>query len=304
MTRLGSRGSRCLLGLWLCGACATRSNGSETAAAEGSTAVAEGSSAVDSDAPTTDPPSLPTPGAPCPSIVDGMVTFTVDSTSRDARVWMDPAASAAMDGPVVFYWYGTGGQPSQATGALGDGLSDITERGGVVVAPLHINGGPFPWLEDSEADHRLVDEVIACADQALGIDPRQIHSLGFSAGGLFTTDLSFARSSYMASVATYSGGGSGTLQDPGHVPAAMILHGGPGDEVSGFNFQDASVEYQQALGSAGGITLLCDHGGGHSIPGGTGPAIVGFWLDHPFGIETSPYAPGLPPTLPAYCTLP
>lgn len=284
----------CVVGLLLHGACADPSGGSETAS----------SASVDSGEPATDPPPLPTPSAECPPLSDGMVSFTVDGTSREVRVWVDPDASAAMDGPLVLYWYGTGGQPSQAEGALGDGLSTILARGGVVVAPVHVNGGPFPWLEQSEADHRLADEVVACADQTLGIDARQIHSLGFSAGGLFTTGLSFARSGYVASVATYSGGGSGTLQDPGHVPAALIFHGGSNDEVSGFNFRDASVEYQQALEAAGGFAVLCDHGGGHAIPGGAGPAVVQFWLDHPFGLGTSPYAGGLPSTLPGTCTAP
>ncbi|MEM9462565.1 MAG: hypothetical protein AAGF11_50925 [Myxococcota bacterium] len=270
--------------------------------ADGPTADSPGD--PDSSGPDTPPPPLPTPTAECPEFVDGMVTFTVDGVSRQARVWIDPTASAAMDGPVVLYWYGTGGQPTQAQNALGDGLSTITARGGLVVAPVHTGGGPFPWLEDSEADHRLTDEVVACADQALGIDAHRIHSLGFSAGGLFTTSLSFARSSYVASVATYSGGGTGTLQDPSSAPAAMILHGGPSDEVSGFNFLDASVEYQQALSAAGGSTLLCDHGSGHTIPGGVGPAVVQFWLDHPFGQTTSPYTAGLPSVLPAYCTIP
>lgn len=286
--------------LLLGGACSagpdgtTETPGSDTAA-EGSTSAGE---------PTGPVPQLPSPTAACPELSDGMVTFTVDGVSREARVWIDPAAAAAMDGPVVLYWYGTGGQPDQAGGALGDGVSTITSQGGVVVAPVHVNGGPFPWLEGSEADHRLADEVVACADQAVGIDARQIHSLGFSAGGLFTSELSFVRSSYVASVATYSGGGTGALQDPAHVPAAMILHGGPSDDVNGFNFQSASVEYQQGLGAAGGFTVLCDHGGGHSIPGNVGPAIVQFWLDHPFGQEGSPYAGGLPPQLPEYCALP
>lgn len=312
MLGLLPRSSGCILSLLLLGgACNAGPEGSTPpgsgTAAEGPTAegpTAEGPGDPDSGGPGTPPPPLPAPTAECPAFVDGMVTFTVDGISRQARVWIDPTASAAMDGSVVLYWYGTGGQPGQAENALGDGLSTITARGGLVVAPIHVNGGPFPWLEDSEADHRLVDEVVACADQAIGIDARQIHSLGFSAGGLFTTNLSFVRSGYVASVATYSGGGTGTLQDPSSAPAAMIFHGGPGDEVAGFNFQDASVEYQQALSAAGGPTLLCDHGSGHTIPSGAGPAVVQFWLDHPFGQPTSPYTAGLPAVLPAYCTIP
>lgn len=243
--------------------------------------------------PSGTTPELPRSSAACPALVDGMVTFTVDGVAREARVWLAPAAAAAMDGPVVFYWYGTGGAPDQAMNALGDGVSAITQRGGLVVAPVHINGGAFPWLDDSEADHRLVDEVVACADETLGIDAQHVHALGFSAGGLHTTGLSFARSSYVASVATYSGGGTGALQDPAHVPSALIMHGGPSDVVSGFDFQIASTEYFDAAIEAGGYAALCDHGGGHSIPGQVGPDVTQFLLDHPFGVGASTLPAGL-----------
>ncbi|MCA9708357.1 MAG: hypothetical protein KDK70_21080 [Myxococcales bacterium] len=297
MLGLHTRHPGLVASMLLCGACSHAPSSGEGSTADSGSAA----STADSGSPPGPAPSLPTPSADCPALVDGMVTFTVDGTARDARVWLDPAASAAMDGPLVFYWYGTGGEPSQANAALGDGLATITGRGGLVVAPVHVNGGPYPWLEQSEADHRLVDEVVACAAQDPGIDARQIHALGFSAGGLFTSGLSFARSSILASVATYSGGGTGTLQDPEHVPAAMIFHGGADDEVAGFGFQAASEEYQQALATAGGFTVICDHGQGHTIPSGVGPAIVQFWLDHPFGLAASPYAGGLPPALPDYC---
>jgi poly(3-hydroxybutyrate) depolymerase len=226
--------------------------------------------------------------------------FTVDGTQRSTSIHIDVGAAASLDGPVVFYWYGTGGQPSQATSGLGtEGIARITSAGGIVVAPTHINAGVFPWIGGGDVDFRLMDEVVACAEQKIGIDETHIHSLGFSAGGLFTTQVSFTRQSYVASVATYSGGGGGVMTDPSNRFAAMIMHGGPNDMVV-INFQDSSQQYYDQIKAAGHFAALCNHGGGHSIPNAARPAVVQFFFDHPFKAP-SPYAGGFPIGFPSYC---
>jgi predicted esterase len=144
--------------------------------------------------------------------------------------------------------------------------------------------------------------VIGCAQEKIGIDPRRVHSLGFSAGALFTSQLSFARSSYIASVATYSGGGSAAPEDASNKFPAMIFFGGPNDMVV-VNFQEQSQIYLDALRGNGQFAFLCNHGRGHSIPADAAPNVVKFFLDHPFGTNPSPYASGLPAGFPAYCTL-
>src|SRR5262245_26827415 len=71
-----------------------------------------GGSGSPSDAPT---PTLPTATGTCPEFTEGDLTFTPQGTDpRTARIWVDPAAAASADGPILFYWYGTGGQPDQA----------------------------------------------------------------------------------------------------------------------------------------------------------------------------------------------
>lgn len=57
------------------------------------------------------------------------------------------------------------------------------------------------WRSCSVAS--LADEIVACLAEANRIDPTHIHSMGMSAGGLQTTAISFVRSAYIASVATF-----------------------------------------------------------------------------------------------------
>lgn len=254
------------------------------------------------------PPVLPKPTGTCPEFVEGMAAFSPaggTEHARQAQIYIDPAAAAAKHGPLVIYWYGTGGQPSQAEQGLGTaGIQRIKDAGGVVVSPKHVNAGTFPWIQETTADvdFPFADEIIGCAVEKAGVDPLRIHSLGFSAGALFTAQLSYARSSYFASVATYSGGGADTFSDPNNKFAAMIVFGGVNDMLV-LNFHDASIAYQKALTDAGHFNFLCDHGGGHQIPATATDSVVQFFFDHPYGTNPSPYAAGLPSTFPSYCTL-
>jgi poly(3-hydroxybutyrate) depolymerase len=237
----------------------------------------------------------------CPDFTEGEVTFTVGSAQRTVRLWVNPTAAAGADGPLVFYWYATYGAPTQATTALGNaGITRIKAAGGVVAAPVHANSGTFPWLSGGTTDLELMDKVAACAKEKVGIDACHIHALGMSAGGLFTTRVSYERSSYVASVATYSGGGTGTPQDASNKFAAMIFHGGDSDNVFGVDFQAQSIAYRDNL--AGHFTILCNHGMGHTIPTAAAPSVVQFFFDHPYKVTPSPYANGLPSGFPSYCT--
>jgi predicted esterase len=139
----------------------------------------------------------------------------------------------------------------------------------------------------------LFDEVLACAVQKTKISTARIHALGFSAGALMTTHLSFARSKYMASVATYSGGATGQFQEPNNKFAAMIMTGGMND-ILVINFYNSSQQWQQTLKAAGHFAMFCDHGGGHSLPTRLVPGVWQFFVDHPYGRVPSPYVGNIP----------
>jgi hypothetical protein len=125
-----------------------------------------------------------------------------------------------------------------------------------------------------------------------------------SAGGLMTVQVSYRRSSYLASVVVYSGGQVGDIpdQDPTNKFAAMVVHGGATDisSVDGIEYQPASNTYVDNLKANGRFAFLCDHGSGH-----TDPAVLPnaaevqasawrFLQDHPFGVQPAPYEAGFP----------
>ncbi|PCC68071.1 hypothetical protein SAMN02745121_04586 [Nannocystis exedens] len=257
-------------------------------------------------------PELPVPTAACPDIVDGDVSIHPAGLDgpRDVRIWVDLDAAEQADGPVVFYWHGTGGSPQEALTGIGDlGIQEILDLGGLVIAPTHDPmAGIFPWwlvLSETDDDLLLADEVLACAKEQIGVDPSRIYTLGFSAGGLHTSQMSIRRSNYIAAAAPYSGGlifgATPPFQDPDNKFAAMIFHGGPGDFVV-VGFDQASKDYAAYLDLNDDFNFLCDHGGGHTIPDAQ-DSVMQFFFDHPYGVGASPYAQGLPGDFPGYCDL-
>jgi predicted esterase len=284
----------------------TQTSADETATSPATT-DAEESSTGEPDMPTM----LPTPTGRCPELVDGDVMFAPTGIEpRAVRLWMSDAATT-MDGPLVFYWHGTGSQPEEARYGLGgDFVDQVVAMGGIVAAPYHDEAaGDFPWwlvLGTEEFDLQVADEVLGCAIEQVGVDVTRIHSAGMSAGGLQTSQFSWRRSGYLASVAVYSGGFLGappTDQDPSNPLSAMIFHGGDSDVVI-VSFQDASERYLDALRDDGRFGFICNHGMGHSIPQGAAQSSVWqFFYDHPWGTSPSPYEGGLPAGFPEYCAL-
>jgi predicted esterase len=249
--------------------------------------------------PDGGPPGIPPPVGACPNFVQGNATFNPAGGARTVTIHIS-AANQTTRGPIIFYWHATGSQPTEASRGLP--LPTVLAAGGVVIAPSDVpNAGTFPWLSNFNLHDALVDEVLGCAQQKANIDTNRIHAVGFSAGGLMTTHLSYARSRYMASVATYSGGANGQFQDPNNKFAAMIMTGGMGNDTVVTDFYASSVAWQSTLKGAGHFAMLCDHGGGHNIPMALVPGVWQFFLDHPFGRNPSPYAGGKIPSAISVC---
>lgn len=257
-------------------------------------------------------PTLPSPTGNCPTFTNGMVTFNPATIpSRAAQVYMSSAA-ATMHGPLILYWYATGSSTAEVQYSLNTTLASIEAAGGIVVAPqADPNAGQFEWYQVNGSpkldDFLVADEIVACAAKMTGIDTTHIHSMGMSAGALQTTDMSYLRSSYLASVVTYSGGTppsfAQTMQDPANRFAALIFDGGTNDDVFGVNFQAASQAFYATLKSAGHFAAICDHGMGHAIPTAAAPSVWAFFQANGFGVYPSPYASGLPAGFPSYCML-
>ena len=269
-------------------------------AAGGGVGGAGGTGGAGGPAPT----ALPAPTGACPDFVGATITVSPAGLApRPVDIWVGGGG-----GPLVFYWHGTGSSPTIANFALP--IADITALGGVVVAP-HSDpaSGQWPWyltvpFNAPDHDLRVADEIVACAIEKVGIDTRRIHSTGMSAGGLHTSQMSYLRSNYLASVATFSGGIIGFAPqalDPSNRFAAMVWHGGPTDSVFGQDFPGLSAAYKNDLVGKGHFALLCDHGGGHLPPTSHTAAILQFLMDHPYGADPSPYVGGLPPGIAGIC---
>jgi predicted esterase len=275
-------------------------------------AAACGSSSSTSgpDAGPVATPVIPTPTGTCPTITNGDVMFApAGIPPRMVNIAMNPAKTG---GPLILYWYATGSNPNEAGYALGATEQQILGAGGIVATPYaDPTAGQFEWfivnMSPKLDDFILADEIVGCLAQANLIDTTHVHSMGMSAGALQTTAMSFLRSNWIASVATYSGGvpsgySAPASQDPANKFAALIFDGGATDDVFNVDFQAASQAYKAMLDAEGHYTALCDHNMGHSIPVDAAPSVARFFADNGFGQWPSPYqSSGLPSGFPGYC---
>jgi predicted esterase len=257
---------------------------------------------------------LQAPTGPCPEFRSGRASFMPDGRQRDVELALSDRASD-VDGALVFTWFATSGTPSQAFGWIGSQvLAEIAAEGGIVVAPYADQpASTRPWYNtpggpgEGDRDLRLMDEVLACAQDSVGVDVRRIHAIGMSAGGLQATQVAFRRSGYIASVAIYSGGFPDDAIPPDQNPdnrfASMVLYGGPSDisPVDGIPYLDASNRLADVLRAEERFVLLCDHGGGHTVPPDAQQSVWRFFVDHPYGTIPSPYERGVPDGFVTYC---
>ena len=257
------------------------------------------------------PTHLPTATGTCPTMANldgGMVTFA----GQPATVWSGDPKNGP--GPLLLYYYATGSSATEPVFTIGQAQIDkLKSLGGAVVAQNKTTAqgattGNDVWYT---GDAAIADEIVACAIQSQKIDPRRVHTAGYSAGALQTVYMWFARSGYVASVLTYSGGDDGLdkvpLQDPAHPPAALVTHGGQGVDTYGgvIDFFNASTAWEAEIKQASGFAIDCNDGGAHTdvaLRVKVAPQAIQFFLDHPYGVKPEPYA-ALPSGWPTYCTI-
>ncbi|MCZ7684097.1 MAG: hypothetical protein M5U28_37130 [Sandaracinaceae bacterium] len=97
-------------------------------------------------------PTLPSATGACPDFsASGRITVSPSGVApREVQLWISDAA-ATLDGPLVFYWHGTGSRPEEAQYGLGPETMDaILALGGMVIAPTHDPAaGDFPGTSPS-----------------------------------------------------------------------------------------------------------------------------------------------------------
>jgi predicted esterase len=255
---------------------------------------------------------IPTANGACPTIATGTVTVNAGGSSIQAQVW--GGASASQNGMLILYWHGTGSSPGSEVPIAFD-TNAVTSAGGAIVGfiassrtgPTTGNTGDNVWFQ---SDAAFADQVVACAVTQLHIDPRRIHTAGYSAGALQTVYMWYARSGYIASVISYSGGtdtlDQTQMQDPSNIPAAIVAHGAQGQDALGIDFAQASAQWEGIISQHGGFSIDCNDGGNHlaffqTRAPNLKPAAVQFFMDHPF--EVNPPTTSLSASFPSYCKI-
>lgn len=219
-------------------------------------------------------------------------------------------------GPLLVYWYATGGMPTEAIETIGSAqIQKITAAGGAVVAMVKTAGmtatstntGDYVWYT---GDVGYADQAVACAIKTQKIDVRRIWAAGYSAGALQSVYMWYARSGYVSGIISYSGGDDYlnhvALQDPSHIPVGLASHGGAGvDTFPGIDFNQSSHTWETDNPKA--FIVDCDDGGSHTDIGprtAMAPQAIQMLWDHPYGITPEPYAKGLPAGWPSTCVPP
>ncbi len=248
-------------------------------------------------------PTIPPVKGDCPSTWNGTITFMglggirVDSGTK-------PSSPTA---PLLFYWHGTGSNSGEYAAMAGAVANGVKAEGGVIVSFQGTSGGDLAsgtnifGLKDLD----ITDQLVACAVRDRNIDPHRIHATGCSAGGLFSDAMGVARSQYMASVASNSGGLVLTPSWGGaNTPALMTVHGGASDMVI-VTFSQTSATADNTYKRHGGFVINCDHGGGHCGGASYADDIWNFFKAHPFGVQPSPspWTGGLPAGFDSHCKI-
>jgi hypothetical protein len=260
------------------------------------------------------PTKLPAVRGHCPDLTrSGTYTFgdvRTRTLSVDVYIAPDAGTKQGLPGPLILYFHAIGSNSSEVQSGLGQTAIDaITMLGGVVAsfsAKLCATCGVTEdviWFAEDDA---VIDQVVACSIEQANIDTRRIHAMGFSAGAMHSLHLAIARSDYIASVVSYSGGRTNPAadipQDPTNHVAALLAYGRSELDFGGVDFPKLSVAWYEKYKALGWYSMLCDHQGGHVIPEELGPKALYFLLDHGYKLQPERYAAGVPKMFPSYCS--
>ena len=258
------------------------------------------------------PANLPT-ASNCPNFANGAVVQIPrqSGTNVPVTIYMDPAAKSkpAPGGPLIIYWHATLASPAEVHQGFTDAnIQKVTSMGGVVAAPATTACSGCTTTDDGYwfvEDDVVLDTIVACAIQQANIDTRHIHTLGWSAGGLHTTHVAQARSAYIASFISYSGGLyllPSTDQDPSNHVAGILTYGDAGADVVVLDFNAQSQSWYNKFQPMGWYSMMCHHPGGHEIDPQIAPLSLRFFMDHPYKVSPEPYASAVPSGYPTYCS--
>jgi poly(3-hydroxybutyrate) depolymerase len=237
----------------------------------------------------------------------GTITLTSNGVERTVKIIVPE--SGTQDAPVVFVWHPLGGTARMMVQYLG--LNTLADEHGVVfVVPDSVEGNLFEWdfWNGDDNDVTLYDDLRTCLSTEMGVDLARVSTTGMSAGGLWSSWLGVHRGDTLSTVLAMSGGADPVweYETPASRFPALLMYGGEIDTWGGggieVDFAEATLNYAAELHADGHFVVLCDHGGGHTIPP-EGMDVSAAWLPiHAYG-EASPYADGDLSGLPDYCAV-
>ncbi len=234
----------------------------------------------------------------------GEVTLTSNGKTRSVQVLLP--ASGAEGKPVVFVWHPLGGTAQDMIRWLRL-RSWVDEVDAVVVAPDALASSMWEWgfFGDATDDLTLYDDLRTCLVQDLGVDATRFSATGMSAGALWTTYLALHRGDTLATVAPFSGGtpnGILAYEAPAGPMPVVLFHGGETDIYGGglVDFYEATYTLADGLVDDGHFVVLCDHGGGHTLPAEARDA-MSLWLPGQVYGEPTPFEQGDVTELAPYC---
>jgi predicted esterase len=281
---------------------------------------------------TERPPDVPEPlplksytGGSCPTLQVGPNVLPSSGTDRGFILALPSDYSPDERLPVAFLWHWLAGSADQflAIGALEEAANSLRF---IAVIPEAKGDVQFTWpataLEsDARFEEELVffDDMLTCVAEQFGVNLDCVSTVGVSAGALWTAQLAWARSEYLASMISLSGGvGDGTRAWGGaaHALPALVVWGGPTDNFI-LNFEVLSQGLEAELTAGGHFVAECVHNCGHGVPPleaapGGNPilgfveGVVRFAIDHPYWVAKgqSPWLEnGLPEGLPSFCAI-
>ena len=241
------------------------------------------------DTAPPEPESKPDPlksysAGSCPQLKAGLNTFTSGTMERTINLHVPSEPQGA---GVTFLWHGFGDSTQNFSSAFNaNQMSNeahmivVTPEPAVPVPAMGINSWSFHNFGDTEADLILFDDVLACLEESFDINEKTVYTMGFSGGALFSSKLLLERGKNITAAVIFSGGtdvaGPDLLaipyQNPGHKMPVLVAHGGQADNWGGgpilVKFNEGSIDLAERLTEDGHPVILCDHGGGHTVPQG------------------------------------
>lgn len=251
-------------------------------------------------------------GGSCPQLKEGMNTITSQGNARKFIVVLPKNPQPGEVYPVLFMWHWLKSSASKFL-TQGEVQAAVDQQRFIGIIPeakgdldMIVTKVPWPFLASVpqnryEEEFVFFDDMLSCVSQQFKVNKECVSSVGVSAGALFTAQLAHARSQYLSSFLSLSGGTDetagivakvSTWKSAAHKLPALILWGGPQDSCVLLNFEKASKALENHLKKDGHFFIECIHNCQHAEPPITPnpgkskyESLWDFFLRHPFWLK-------------------